>query len=348
MKRKSLFAALALCLLLSAAGCNTAAPAETPSPSPTPAQNETAEPAETPKSHYPVDIITYNYAGEEVATTYEKAPERVLAVYQGSIETLIVLGLEDSVFASYGLDNEVKDEWKDAFSRMNYDESVFAPDRETVMTMQPDLILSWGSLFGEKTLGDVDYWHANGTNTYINSNTRAGGARILENEFTDILNIGKIFDVEDRAEAFLNQMRADIETTRAAVAAEPTVPTVAILGFYTDGIRNFGLELAGDIAGSLGVEVMQSAERYIGKEDLVAANPDVIFVEYMPRPDGGGDAVRDEQLAKLLDDPALASLSAVQNGKVYAIMLGDIYAPAVRTGDGIRTIAEGLFPGIFG
>lgn len=93
-------------------------------------------------AHYPVTITNYNYAGEEVTTTYEKAPEKVLAVYQGSIETMIALGLEDHVVASYGLDNEVKEEWKDGLSKMHYDESVFAPDKETVTAMAPDMILS--------------------------------------------------------------------------------------------------------------------------------------------------------------------------------------------------------------
>ena len=50
-------------------------------------------------------------------TTYEKAPEKVLAVYQGSIETMLALGLEDRLVATAGLDNEVPDELKDAFSK---------------------------------------------------------------------------------------------------------------------------------------------------------------------------------------------------------------------------------------
>ena len=53
-------------------------------------------------SHYPVTVESYNYAGDVVTTTYEKAPERVIAVYQGSIETMLALGLEEHVVASYG------------------------------------------------------------------------------------------------------------------------------------------------------------------------------------------------------------------------------------------------------
>ena len=115
------------------------------------------------KSGGVVTITNYKYAGEPVTYTYEKAPEKVIAVYQGCIETMIALGLEDHVLASYGLDNEVKDEWKDGFAQMNYDETVFAPDKETVTLLEPDMIFSWGSYFGEKKLGDavpvIDWTH---------------------------------------------------------------------------------------------------------------------------------------------------------------------------------------------
>lgn len=341
MKKKILLLVSALTLFLAACTSTAAAGSAPKAPDAPRAQSPAPKDA-----HCPVTVANYNYAGEEITLTFEKAPERVLAVYQGCIETMIALGLEDRVAASYGLDNEVKDEWKDGFSRMKYNDSSFAPDKETAVMLRPDLIFSWGSLFGEKALGEVGYWIQKGTNTYMNTNTRRGGDRTLENEYADILNIGKIFGVEDRAEALVNRIKADVEKARAAVRAEPSAPSVAIIGFYDSGIRNYGSELAGNIAEHLGVKVMQSAERYMGKEDLLNANPDVIFIEYMPRPDKGGRAIRDEQLAKLLKDPSFASLNAVKNGKVCGIMLGDIYAPAVRAGDGIRTIANGLFPGI--
>ncbi|MDR0561392.1 MAG: ABC transporter substrate-binding protein [Spirochaetaceae bacterium] len=291
---------------------------------------------------YPVTIVNCNFNGDEFTQVFEKAPERVLAVYQGCIETMIALGLEDRVIASYGLDNEVKDEWKAGFSRMNYVDSSFAPDKETVLLMEPDFIFSWASLFSDTVIGGVEQWNSRGAHTYINANTRRGGSRLLEHEYTDLLNIGKIFNAEEKAQALVQRMKTDVEKTKAAVAARGTVPSVAVLGFYDSGIRNYGLELAGDIVRQLGASPMPSPERFIGKEDLINADPEVIFVEYMPRPGDGGDAVKDVQLAKLLDDPALASLQAVRNKRVYPIMLGDIYAPAVRAGDGIRAIADGL------
>ena len=78
----------------------------------TAASDPQTEPAE--ESYEPVTITTYDYEGNEITTTYDKTPERVLCVYQGCIETMIALGLEDRVVACYGLDNPVKEEWEEA------------------------------------------------------------------------------------------------------------------------------------------------------------------------------------------------------------------------------------------
>ena len=259
---------LGLAMALSLAACGTPAAQGSPSPSATPtasAPTGTLTGGEE-SSHYPVTITTYNYAGEPVETVYEKAPERVVAVYQGCIETMIALGLEYHVIASYGLDNEVKDEWKDGFARMHYDESVFAPDKETVTLLQPDLIFSWGSLFGDKKLGDVDGWIAKGTNTYINTNTSSGGSRTLENEYTDILNIGKIFDVEDRAQALVDEMKAQVEETLAAAQGREKV-TAAVVEPLNGELSNYSAtSLAGDMVTQLGGVLAKSEGNSISKE----------------------------------------------------------------------------------
>ncbi len=335
---KTLAALTALALTVSLTACSAGKTAET-TPVPTATQPQS--------SHYPVTITNYNYAGEPVTYTYEKAPEKVIAVYQGCIETMIALGLEDHVLASYGLDNEVKDEWKDGFARMNYDETVFAPDKETVTLLEPDMIFSWDSYFGEKKLGDVAAWNEKGVGTYMNSNTVPGGTRTLENEYTDILNIGKIFDVEDRAQALVDEMKAQVEATLAAAQGQEPVRVAVVEPTASGTITNYGADsLAGDMVTALGGELARPDGSDMGKEDLVACDPDVIFVVYMAYAGDDPDAVRAEQLAAIQDDPALASLSAVQSGRVHLIMLGDMYASGPRTIDGLKTLAQGMYPGL--
>lgn len=329
---------LAMTLALLTAGC---APATgTSAPSPAPATAETAA-----DGHYPVTVTNYNYLGDEVSYTYEEAPQRVVAVYQGSIETMIALGLEDHVIASYGLDNEVKPEWQEGFAAMNYREDVFAPDKETMTLLEPDMILSWGSLFSEKNLGDVTGWNSKGVATYINTNTRGGGRpRTLENEYTDILNLGRIFDVEDRAEALVEEMRTAITTTLTAVEGQDS-PRVAVVEPIGGGMTNYGADsLAGDMVVQLGGTLVKPEGGEMSKEELVQANPDVIFVIYMAYSGDDPETVVAEQLGAITRDPALASLSAVAADRVKPVMLGDVYAAGPRTVDGIRTIAAGMYP----
>ena len=272
----------------------------------------------------------------------EEGPEP--GPYQGCIELMIALGLEDHVIASYGLDNEVKDEWKAGFGKMHYDESVFAPDKETVTMLEPDMIFSWTSYFGEKKLGDVYGWHDKGVATYIAGNSGAAPDRTLENEYTDILNIGKIFHVEDKAEALVEEMKAAVADTLAAVEGQDSV-TVAVVEPLGGSISNYGANsLAGDMVTQLGGTLVKPEGNEMGKEDLVTLDPDVIFVVYMAYSGDDPETVMANQLAVIQDDPALASLSAVANNRVHLIMLGDMYASGSRTIDGIRTFAQGMYP----
>ena len=311
--------------------------------SPTEQVSQTEQPS-AKDSHYPVTVTTYDFEGNEIQTTYEKAPEKVLCVYQGCVEIMIALELEGHVAASYGLDNPVKEEWEAGLSKMNYNEDVFAPDKETVLMMEPDLILSWGSIFSDKNLGDAAEWIANGTNTYISSTTRSGGhPRTLENEYADILNIGKIFDVEEKDQAIVDEMKDEIASVLSQTQGQDA-PRVAIIEFLNDNITNYGAsQLGGDMVTQLGGVLVEPEASSVGKEDLLELDPDVVFVVYMARTEG----VEEEMRGKLVDDPAFSDLSAVKNGRVYTIMLGDMYASTVRSIDGIRTFAAGMYPELY-
>lgn len=306
---------------------------------------ETASEGET-RTEYPLTITTYDYDGNEIETTYEKAPEKVLAVYQGSIETMLALGLEDHLVATAGLDNEVPEDLKEAFSKTNYLDE-FTPSLETVTMLEPDMILSWSSLFSDENLGNVTDWIDKGCNTYYNTNTRPGGDRTLENEFTDILNIGKIFDVQDKAQAIVDDAKAVIDKTLTATADVKDKPSVMVLEPLGDNITNYGVKsLGGDMVTQLGATLANPDASTVGKEDIIAANPDVIFVVYMPYAGDDPETVKNSQLAVIQDDESLKSLDAVKNGRVYPIMLSEMYASATRTQDGIETFAKGLYPDV--
>ena len=64
---------------------------------------------------------------------------------------MLSLGLEDRLVATAGLDNEVPDDLKEAFSKTNYLDE-FTPSLETVTMLEPDMILPGVPCFQTRTL----------------------------------------------------------------------------------------------------------------------------------------------------------------------------------------------------
>jgi len=351
-KRMRMLLMLVLMVVLLGA-CKSEAPSEVQSDSASPKQEESTPPSADEgeatandvkeDAHYPVTIINYNHSKEPIEITFEKSPEKVFAVYQDSIETLLALGLEDKIVACAGLDQDVKAEYADAFEKVNYLTS-FSPDKESVTMLMPDFILSWYSYFGEKKLGDVGYWHERDIKTYMMMNSGASPERKLENEYTDILNLGKIFDVEEKANAIVDDMKAKVDEVSQKAAQMSVKPRVLLMEVEKDGIRVYGDNtLGGDMIRHLGAELVTAPENHMSGEDLIQINPDVIFTVYF----GSSDSISDGEsaISKLADDPKYASLSAIKENRVYAISLGEIYASGTRTLDGIEKLAKGIYPG---
>jgi iron complex transport system substrate-binding protein len=294
--------------------------------------------------HYPVTITNFTYTKQPVEMVFTKAPERVLAVYQNSIETLLALGLEDRIIAAAGLDHEVKPEFAAAFSKIDY-LTEFTPSRERIIMLQPDFILSWFSIFNENRLGEVDYWHSRGTNTFIAANSGVSASIGLENEYQDILTLGTIFNVEEKAGAIVNEMRAEVDKV-AAYARNSTQKRVLIMETQSNGLRIYGRNaLGGDMAAKLGADVVIAESGVISAEALIGHNPDCIFMVYFGS--GADKQTANAAVEQITGNPAYASLAAVQNKAVFSIPLGEMYCSGVRTLDGIITLAKGMYPELY-
>ena len=121
-----------------------------------------------------------------------------------------------------------------------------------------------------------------------------------------------------------------------------TPVAVAILeeGDGTFGVYNAN-SLGGDIAIKAGAELAIGADgtSAIGAEDLIAANPDVLFMVWY-----NGFMGPEEVVASVMENPALANLTAVKTGRVYPLNLTSIYCSGIRTYEGITHIANALYP----
>ncbi|MFQ7754194.1 MAG: ABC transporter substrate-binding protein [Acutalibacteraceae bacterium] len=298
----------------------------------------------TDTAHYPVTVSNFNYAKEAVEYTYEKAPERVITFWSNSLETMLALGLGDRIICAVGMDEdavlpELQDELKKCTENMEYyndfKDSNAAMSKEAAVMMEPDFILGWQSSFSDKTIGDVDYWNENGVGTYMALNSNSiSEQRTLENEYADILNIGKIFDVEDKAQALVDEMRAEVERITAATEGREK-RSVLIVEFMKDTIWVYDdTMLAGDMVKAMGGDVINAGD--IGAEDLLNIDPEVMIV------------IGDEtDVQSVMENPAYASLQCVENNDVHSIDLSEVYTSGVRTIHGLNHIGQILYPDLY-
>lgn len=351
-KAISLLLALVLVLSLAACGGKTNGP-QPPAENDPPDVQEPSEPAGDPEpaapeeeSHYPVTITNVNFAKEPVEYTYEEAPQRVITFWSNSLETMLALGLGERVICAVGMsEDEILPELLPELEKMksnleyynDFVDSNAAMSKESAIMMEPDFILGWKSSFSDKTIGDVSYWNENGIGTYIALNSNdVSENRTLDNEYADILNIGKIFDVEDKAQEMVDEMKAQVERVTQATEGQEK-RTVLVFEYLGERIWNYDKTmLAGNMVIEMGGDLLDASSD-IGKEDILKLNPDVIFVI----------GSEEERLTAVTEDPALASLTAIQNNDVYLMPLSYVYTSGVRTIHGLNRIGEALYPSLY-
>ena len=292
--------------------------------------------------HYPVTITTHNYAKEEVQITFEKAPEKVLAYNTNSVENMIALGLTDKIQLAFGFEeDEILPEYREEFKKIKSFQSEF-PSKELAIAQQPDFILAWYSSFGDERLGDVDFWHERGINTYMAYNSGLGD-QSLENEFQDILNLGKIFNVEDKAEALVAEMKAKVHKGREYVKDRDPV-NISILEDEGDVFRIYGYDtIGGDIAKQVGANLVTPTKKEKkSAEELVSLTPEMIFSIHFG--EGSSSLNPENCLDVFRNNPVFQNIDAVKNGKMYPTDLSMVYCPGVRVSQSLDFFLEHLYP----
>ena len=296
--------------------------------------------------HYPVDITNINSKGEEEVQTFKEPPKRVVAVWQNSIETLLALGVGDRIVAGMGIPNEkyILPEYRADYEKIPYT-SLENLDMETIMMMKPDLIVGWYSTFQAKVLRSTGFWHERGVHTYIApASSSAVSEKSLEQEYEDILNMGKIFDRQEKAEEIVGRMKGEIDRVTGKAAAMGLHRKGLIVELNGRNLMVYGEKtLAGHILKAVNGELLAADLQNISKEQLIEMNPDAIFVVVI---ESNYDRA-DDILNILYNDKGLQSLSSVQNRRIYSLPLYSVYSSGIRTYDGIRSIAKGLYPELY-
>ena len=341
-------------LLLAAALCTAAAactmsgdPSQEGSVSPASVSSEaeSSDPSgadpDAQDNYYPVTIQNYNDQKEPVDFVYEKAPERAVCIWTNSVENMLALGLGDKIVLAAGVsEEEILPEYQEEFAKIAETAPQYPP-KEDIVALEPDFILGWYSTFSSSNYwGETSFWNDRGVNTYISLNSGLMSEQTIQNELDDILALGRIFHVEDKAQEIVDGIEAKVEAGRAYAEGKDPV-RVLILENEGDAFRNYGEDsIGGNIASQVGAEICEPDKSVrIGAADLFSYDPDVIFAVYF-----GDEEGRTQCVSDFMDNPAFASLSAVQQEKVVPIDLSLIYSPGVRVSNSVDYFLEHLYP----
>lgn len=297
-------------------------------------------------AHYPVTIENFNTQGEPEQQTFTKPPERVVAVWQNSIETLLALGVGDRLIAGNGVPDKkfFLPQYQEQYSQIPYT-GLQLLDMETTMMLKPDLIVGWHSTFSPKVIRPTTFWHKRGVNTFIaRSSLSDGKPRTLQNEYKDILDLGKVFDKNERAQQLVADMQHEVQFATSQTAGFQKRPRALVIEFMGKEVSVYGeRSLAGDIVHELNGELLAAKDRNIGIEQVVELDPDVIFVVVIESHYGH----EQDMVDRVTQHKALKNLRCVKEGRVLPLPLYAIYSSGVRTYDGIKIIANGLYPDLY-
>ena len=292
-----------------------------------------------------VVISNFDGDGHVLDVIYPKEPKRVLSTYPGATELLIALGLDPSIVATvapYGVEPELLAE---SYNRIPKVQAPFVPTKEEVLSISPDLIIGWNHHFQPNALGDVRNWHNRNVATYVVPATVRQGHPTLESTvYPFIDDIGKIFNVESRAEAYRKSLERRVQHVQDKVNNHLNRPTVMILQSYGNSTYSVYGEryIIYDIVEKAGGKpVTENMLKAVGPERILGYDPDYIVL-VMSRKTMDETEFEQSGRTLLLEDSKINSLRAIQNHHIITVDFGAVNNGNGRTVDVLEEIAAQL------
>ncbi|MER6195131.1 ABC transporter substrate-binding protein [Streptomyces cyaneofuscatus] len=278
--------------------------------------------------HYPV---TVENCGEK--KSYDKAPQRVVTNDVGITEIMFALGLEDHM-AGYVMPDDKGDmtsvPWKGGYKKTTW-LSKERINKELVLGARADLVFAgWNYGFNEGEGFTPAELKRVGVDSYLlsescrNGQGKARGVMPpLEALYTDLGNLGKIFDVEDRADTLIASFRKQVADAQAKVPKGSDRPRVFL---YDDGkdkpLTSGAYAGPHDIITKAGgdhiMKDLKDSWTTVGWETVVDRDPEVIVINNY------GDTSAEQKRTFLKSYKPLANVSAIRNDRIVVLDYVDL------------------------
>jgi len=309
-------------------------------------QTREAPPALSHPNHYPVTIQSCNRT-----VTFTHAPRRAISNDINLTEMMLALGLRDRMVGYTGISG-----WKTASPSLT---AALGPLRElarryppleTLVGANADLyVAGWG--YGMRVGGPVTPSSLAPFNIATYELTESCGhvmarqAATLDDTYNDLRNLGRIFDVDARAEALIASMQAQVSAVRHALSGTPEKVRVFVYDSgqdkpFTAGALAMPTALIEAAGGRNVMDDVQQSWTQAGWESVVDRDPQaIIIVDY-------GPTTAEQKIHFLRDNPALAGIDAIRAGR-FIVLPYDAATPGIHNAEAVGIIAHALHPHAF-
>ncbi|MEL6509438.1 MAG: ABC transporter substrate-binding protein [Pseudomonadota bacterium] len=275
--------------------------------------------------------------------TFDAPPEAAISNDVNLTEMMLVLGLTDRMVGFTGINgwNKLDEEMRAGLTELP-ELSEKYPSKEVLIGADADFFFA-GWNYGMKVGGEVtpETLEPFGIKVYeltescIHIGEKAAAS--MDDMYNDLLNLGAIFEVEDRAAELVEGYKAELEAFTAELAPLDSAPRVFVYDSgedtpFTSGryaMPNALIEAAG------GTNIMNDFEKSwatVGWEAVVERNPEVIvIVNY-------GNVTAEEKRAFMMNNPAFADLDAIKNDRFVTLEYVEA-TPGPRNIEAVKTLA---------
>ncbi|MBN0978603.1 ABC transporter substrate-binding protein [Pseudomonas hygromyciniae] len=290
-------------------------------------------------THYPLKIQSCN---REV--TFNQAPEHAVSHDINMTQMMLALGLKSRMVGYSGVTG-----WKAVTPQMAQlldglpELASKYPSVETLLNANVDFFFA-GWDYGMRVGGDLTPQTLQPLGINVLELTESCAfvmkrpAATLDDTYNDLRNLGKIFDVQDRANALIAQMQAQVAQVQKNLPAEK--PRVFLYDSgedraMTSGRLGMPQALIAAAGGRNILDDVDASWTRINWETVVERNPQVIvIVDYSEI-----SAAQKQQF--LLDNPALQSVDAIKHQRFIVIPYVQA-TPGIDNVLAVETLAKGF------
>jgi iron complex transport system substrate-binding protein len=288
---------------------------------------------------YPLKIQSCN---REV--TFAQAPKHAVSHDINMTQMMLALGLKPSMAGYSGVSG-----WKSVTPQMQSlldglpELAAKYPSVETLLNANVDFFFA-GWDYGMRVGGDLtpQTLQPLGINVYELTESCAFVMQrppaSLEDTYNDLRNLGKIFDVQDRANALIADMQAQVAEVRKDLPANK--PRVFLYDSGEDRAMTSGRlgmpQALIDAAGGRNIlDDVEASWTRVNWENVVERNPQVIvIVDY-------GEVTAEQKVQFLLNNKALQSVDAIKNQRFIVIPYVQA-TPGIDNVLAVETLAKGF------